>query len=206
MCYFCPPPSELPRLFRKHIFVHPFGAWCIALVNPLLGIAAGESHLMVRFAPMGGAHCRSMSILHVEPTRPAYIPICVFCCCVRLERGIHPCSCWGYNRRWRAIEKWGDAPKSSLKLLSKQSTSASTSPATRATTATSTMLATATALLGVEAALCRSCKRLLPHVPDGGDLKLCVVGRCVCCERHCRHLLLDSQLIGCQLVDCHGYL
>jgi hypothetical protein len=70
---------------------------------------------------------------------------------------------------------------------------------------TSTLLATSTALIGVVYALCRSRKRLLPHVLDWGNLKLCVGGRGVCHERHRRHLLLDSHLIGCQLVDCCGY-
>jgi hypothetical protein len=86
MCYFHPPPSELPRLFWQLSLVYPFGAWRISLINPLLCISAGESHLMVCFPPMGGARCQSRSILHVEPTRPAYVPICVSFCQVRLER------------------------------------------------------------------------------------------------------------------------
>jgi hypothetical protein len=123
-----------------------------------------------------------------------------------LERGIHACSCWRYKRHWWAIDKWRDTSKPALNLLCECSTSVTTSTTTRATPAMSTMLATTTALPGVEAALCHSCKRLLSHMLDGGDLKLCVVGRCVCREHHRRHLLLDSQLIGCQLVDCRGYL
>jgi hypothetical protein len=109
MCYFRPSLSELSRLFWQLSLVHPFGAWHISLVNLLLRVSAGESHLMVYYAPMGGARRQSMSILHVEPTRPAYIPISVSFCLVRLERGIHPCSCWWYKRHWRAIDKWGDA-------------------------------------------------------------------------------------------------
>jgi hypothetical protein len=161
---------------------------------------------MVSFAPMGGAHCGSMSIIHVEPTQPAYVPICVSCCCIRLERSIHPCSCWGYTCHWRAINEWGDASIPSRNLLCKCPTSATTSRATCAPSTTSTTLATATTMPGVEDALCRSCKRLLPHVLDWGDLKLCVGGRGVCREPHRCHLLLDSQLIGCQFIDCRGYL
>jgi hypothetical protein len=202
MCYSHPPPSELPWLFWQLSLVYPFGARRISLINPLLHVSTGESHLMVCFPPMGGARCRSMSILHVKPTRPAYVPICVSFCQVRLERGIHPCSCWRYKRHWRAIDKWGDASKPYQNLLCKRSASATTSMASCATSTKSTLLATSTPSTSVVYALCCSCKRLLPHVLDWGNLKLHVGGRGVFRERHCRHLLLDSHLIGCQLVDC----
>ncbi len=204
MCYFHPPPSELPRLFWQLSLVHPFGARRISLVNPLLRISAGESHLMVGFAPMGGARRRSMSILHVKPIRPAYVPICISFCQVRLERGIRPCSCWRYKCHWQAIDKWGDASKPALNLLCERSMFPTTSMASCATLTTSTLLTASSALPRVEYALGHSCKRLLPHVLDLGDLKLRVGGNGVFCERHRRHLLLDSHLIGCQLVDCCG--
>ncbi len=198
MCYFHPPPSELPRLFWQLNLVHPFGARRISLVNPLLHVSAGESHLMVGFVPMGGARCQSMSVLHVKPTQPAYVPICVSFCQVRLERGIRPCSCWRYKRHWRAIDKWGDASKPALNLLCKCSASATTSTASCATSTTSSLLAASSASPRVEYALGRSRKRLLPHVLDWGDLKLRVGGRGVCRKSHRRHLLLDSHLICCQ--------
>jgi hypothetical protein len=152
-----------------------------------------------------------MSLKYVHPPRQTHMTsirsiFCVSFCQVRLERGIHACSCWRYKCHWRAIDKWGDDSKPALNLLCERSASTTTSTASCATATTSTTLATSTTSSVVVYALCHSCKRLLPHVLDWGNMKLRVRGRGVCRKHHCRHLLLDSQLIGCQLVDCRGYL
>ncbi len=156
--------------------MHPFGAWGISLVNPLLRISARESHLMVRFAPMGGARCQRVPILHVEPTQPAYIPIRVLFGQVQLEWGIHPCSCWGYKCPWGGTYKWGNTSISSRCLVCECSASAPSSMTACATSSTSSTLAASAALPRVEHALGRSRKMLLPHVLDRGDVKLRVWG------------------------------
>jgi hypothetical protein len=91
-------------------------------------------------------------------------------------------------------------------MCCERSASVTTSTASCATATASTKLATSTTLSVGVYALCHSCKRLLPHVLDWGNMKLHLGGRGVCREHHHCQLLLGSQLIGCQLIDCCGYL
>ena len=77
MCYdiLRPTLSKVGFAVGELRLVHCFGSWIIPCVDPLECVLAHEAHLVVHLPPMRRARLGHVSVLDVESTQEAYVPI-----------------------------------------------------------------------------------------------------------------------------------